>query len=58
LFDTARECAHAYHKHRTLTRSTGYSRREPRYRVTLAGDRVTVGRLLALAKLLIEGPGQ
>src|ERR1700722_13805419 len=50
LFDTARECANAYQKHRALTRSNGYSRREPRYRVTLVGERVTVGRLLVLAR--------
>ena len=50
LFDTARECANAYQKHRALTRSNGYSRREPRYRVTLVGERVTVGRLLVLTR--------
>jgi hypothetical protein len=58
LFDTARASANAYQKHRTLTRPNGFSKHEPRYRVTLAGDRVTVGRLLVLAraKPLIEGP--
>jgi hypothetical protein len=56
LFATARECANAYNEHRTLTRPNGFSKREPRYRVTLAGERVTVGRLLVLAKPLIEGP--
>jgi hypothetical protein len=50
LFDTALECASAYQMHRALTRSNGYSRREPRYRVSLAGERVTVGRLLVLAR--------
>jgi hypothetical protein len=50
LFDTAQECADAYEKHRALSRPSGYSKRGPRYRVILAGERVTVGRLLSLAR--------
>jgi hypothetical protein len=50
LFDTARECAHAYNEHKAETSAGGYFRNGPRYRVTVDGERVTVRRLLILAR--------
>jgi hypothetical protein len=50
LFDTARECAKAYQKHKVLTRAGSYSRTGPRYRVTKDGRVITVEKLLMLAR--------
>ena len=57
LYDSARECADAYNTHRALSRPNGYSRREPRYRVLLAGERITVNRLFNLARAEKYQPG-
>jgi hypothetical protein len=50
LFDNARECARAYNEHKAETSAGGYSRNGPRYRVTVDGERITVRRLLILAR--------